>query len=254
MSWDRDAHTVPLLVPRLRRSPGAAPGSTGQQEPLLPQVPEGGSREPRGEDGRPPSLCSSRRPSEAPRGALGPHPAGRGRSVRVKRLVLGRRALIPHFRCSLLEAQPRAGPLHAQRGRRGWDVLGRARSCRGQRRPDGSRPARRLPRAGRAGPLCQAGGAVRRGFSGGSRAQGHSETLTCLAAHPRSPREAWNPGSSPPTPRPGAERRVRRHRHELGRGREGAPPAGAGGQQGEGAGQGRGGGGGEHAHGGRAGR
>lgn len=183
----------------------------------------------------------------------------------VKHLVLGRRALIPQldglagpgFRCSLLEAQPRAGPLHAQRGRRGWDVLGRARSCRGQRRPDGSRPARCLPRAGHAGPLCQAGGAVRRGFSRGSRPQGHSETLTCLAAHPRSPEpegglEPWL--VPPPPPRPGAERRVRRHQHEPGRGREGASPAGAGGQQGEGAGQGRGGGGGEHAHGRRAGR
>lgn len=249
-SWDRDAHTVPLLVPRLRQSPGAAPGSTGQQEPLPPQVPEGGSREPRGEDGRPPSLCSTPRPSEAPRGALGPHPAGRGRSVRVKRLVLGRRALIPHFRCSLLEAQPRAGPLHAQRGRRGWDVLVAAEARGGQTGAD-------LPAAfpGQGRPAPSARRAEQSGEAsgwGGSRPQGHSETLTCLAAHPRSLREAWNPGSSPPTPRPGAERRVRRHRHEPGRGREGASPAGAGGQQGEGAGQGQGGGGGEHAHGGRA--
>lgn len=121
-----------------------------------------GAREPRGEDGRPPSLCSTPRPSEAPRGALGPHPAGRGRSVRVKRLVLGRRALIPHFRCSLLEAQPRAGPLHAQRGRRGWDVLVAAEARGGQTGADlpaafpgqgGPAPsARRAEQSGEASP------------------------------------------------------------------------------------------------------
>lgn len=251
MSWDRDAHTVPLLVPRLRRSPGEAPGSTGQQEPLLPQVPEGGSQEPRGEDGRPPSLCSTPRPSEAPRGALGPHPAGRGRSVRVKRLVLGRRALIPHFRCSLLEAQPRAGPLHAQRGRRGWDVLVAAEARGGQTGADlpaafpgqgGPAPsARRAEQSGEASPGEAVPRATRK-LSPASwlilRARGRPGTLARPPPPPAPERSAGSAGTG--TSRGGGGRVHLRLVQGASRGR--------------GRGRDREEEGGEHAHGGRAGR